>query len=101
MNQEIVLHSFYRRKIINNHYRVERRDSDEVTKRTPQDIDRFEDEGGPGSEDARHQSRDNPPVVPQGIIQPELPLPVACPRCDGKDIRMQPAEGAHMAADRN
>ena len=84
---------------MNNHYRDERRDSDEATKRTPHDIDRFEDEGGPGPEDTRHQQHDGPPVVPKEIVQPELPLPVASARSDGKDIRMEPAEGAQMAAD--
>ena len=71
----------------------ERAITDEVTKRMPHDIDRFEDEGGPGPEDTRHQ-RHGPPAIPTEIAQPELPLPVACPRCDGKDIRRKSAEGA-------
>jgi hypothetical protein len=84
---------------MNNQYWVDRRSTDEVTKRTPHDIDRFEHEGGPGPDDTRQQRRDDPPVVPTEIAQPELPLAVACPRCDGKDIRMQSAAGARMAAD--
>jgi len=74
---------------------VERRITDEATKRAPQDIDRFEDGGGPGQQDTHNQRRD----VPTEIAQPEMPQPVACPRCDGTEIPMQSAAGVHMAAD--
>jgi len=80
---------------MNTHYRVDRRGNDEVTKRTPHDIDRFEDEGGPGPEDIRHQRRENPSEV----AQPKVPLSVACPRCDGKEIGGKSAEGARASAD--
>lgn len=82
-----------------NHSCVELRLTDEVTNPTPLDVDRFEDEGGPDPEDTRHQRRVDPTVVPTEIDQPELPLPVACPSCDGEVIRMQSAARARMAAD--
>ena len=77
----------------------ERQFADEATKRTPQAIDRFEDEGGPGPKDTRNQRRDDPPGIPTKIAPPELPLAVASPSCDGKDIRTQSAAGARMATD--
>ena len=84
---------------MNNQNWDERQFADEATKRTPQAIDRFENEGGPGPEDTRNQRRDDPPEIPTKIAPPELPLAVASPSCDGKDIRTQSAAGASMAAD--
>ncbi len=80
---------------MNNQNWVERRITDEAAKRAPQDIDRFEDEGGPGPEDTRQQRPNDPPER----VQPELPRPSACPSCDGNDTRMQSPAGVHMAAD--
>jgi len=80
---------------MNKQNSVERRITDEATKRTPQDIDRFKDEGGPGPQDTRNQRGDDPTE----IAQPEWARPVASPGCDGTDIRMQSTAGAGMAAD--
>jgi hypothetical protein len=80
---------------MNNQYFGDPQFTDEITKRTPHDIDRFEDEGGPGPEATRHQRRENPTEV----AQPEVPLPVECPRCDGKEIGGKSAEGACASAD--
>jgi hypothetical protein len=66
---------------MNNQRLVERRDTDEPSGRTAQDIDRFEDEGGPGPEDTRSQRRGDAPE----IARPELPLSAACPTCDGTE----------------
>ena len=74
---------------------VDRRLTDEATKRTPQDIDRFEDEGGPGPQDTRNLRRDDLTET----APPELPRPVACPKCDEKDIRVQSAAGASVDGD--
>jgi hypothetical protein len=79
---------------MNNQSSAEPLFTDAVTKRVPQDIDRFEDEGGPGPEDTRHPRPDNPPIVPMEVVQPELPLSIACPKCGGEDIQMQEAAGA-------
>ena len=76
---------------MNNQYWAERRMIDAATKRNPQDIDRFEDEGGPGPEDTRHQRPDDAPVVPMEAAQPELPQPIAGPKCGGEDIPMHEA----------
>ena len=74
---------------------VDRRLTDEVTKRTPQDIDRFEDEGGPGPQDTRNQRRDDLTET----APPELPRHFACPKCDEEDIRVQSAAGASVDGD--
>ena len=76
---------------MNNQSSAERRSTDAVSKRIPQDIDRFENEGGPGPEDTRHQRPDDAPVVPMEVAQPELPLPIACPKCGGEEIPMHEA----------
>ena len=52
--------------------RVEPQTTDEATKRTLQDIDRFEDEGGAG----RKNTRDERPDFATEIVQPELPRPI-------------------------
>ena len=81
---------------MNNQNWLERRASDEAAKRTSQDIDRFEDEGGPGPQDTPNQRRD----VPTEISQLELARPIASPTHDeGTDIPMQSAAGSRMAAD--
>ena len=79
---------------MNNQSAVERRFTDAATKPIPQEIDRFEDEGGPGPADTRQQRPDDAPVVPMEVVQSEMPLPVACPTCGGEDIRTQEAAGA-------
>ena len=80
---------------MNNQNWVDRRITDEAAKRTPQDIDRFEDEGGPGPQDTRNLRRDDLTET----AQPELPRPSACPSCDGNDIRVQSAAGASVDGD--
>jgi hypothetical protein len=80
---------------MNNQNWVERRITDEAAKLAPQDIDRFEDEGGPGPEDTRQQHPNDPPES----VQPESPRPSACPSCDGNDTRMQSTAEVRTAAD--
>jgi hypothetical protein len=80
---------------MNNDNWVERRITDEAAKRAPQDVDRFENEGGPGPEDNPKERR----ADATGIVQPELPRPVASPRCDGTDIPTQSVAGDRVAAD--
>ena len=70
---------------MNNQYFGERAITDEATKRTPHDIDRFEDEGGPGPEDTRHQ-RDGRRSR-RKLPSPNCRYPSQCPKCDGKEIR--------------
>jgi hypothetical protein len=79
---------------MNNQSAAERRNTEAVTKPIPQDIDRFEDEGGPAPADTRQQHPDDAPVVPMEVAQPEFPLPIACPKCGGEDIPTQEAAGA-------
>jgi hypothetical protein len=84
-----------RRKNINKQYSDEQRIAEQATKRTPQDIDRFERGAGSGPQDSRNE----PQVVRTNIAQPELPGPVATPRCDGTDTPMQSDEETCVAAD--
>ena len=60
----------------------------------PQDIDRFENEGGPGAEDTRQQRPDAALVVPMEAAQLDLPQPIAGPKCGGEEIPMDEASGA-------
>jgi hypothetical protein len=80
---------------MNKQYWVENRITEEAAKRTPQAIDPLECEGVPGPQDTRNK----PQGVPTSIAQPELPGPVAAPKCDGTDTGMQSDAGACMAAD--
>jgi hypothetical protein len=80
---------------MNKQYWVEQRITEQAAKRTPQDNDRFECEGGPGPQDTRNEPQD----VPTEIAQPELTGPVATPRCDGTDTQMQSDAGDCMTAD--
>lgn len=43
--------------------------------RTPRDIDRFEDEGGPGSEDARGQRGVSTPTARMEVVGPDVASP--------------------------
>jgi hypothetical protein len=80
---------------MNKHYWFEQRITEQAAKHTPQEIDRFECEGGPGPQDTRNEPQD----VPTKIAEPELTGPVATPRCDGTNTQMQSDAGACMAAD--
>ena len=78
-----------------NQYRVDRRLTDDATKRTPQQIDRVEDECGPAPQD----TRDPRPDDLTETAQPESPQPIIFPTCDENDIRTQPAAGSRMDGD--
>ncbi len=78
---------------MNNQSSIERRTVDAATKRSPQEIERVGDEGGPAPGDTRRQRPDDAPVVPMEAAQPESPLPIACPKCREEDIRTQEATG--------
>ncbi len=79
---------------MNSKTAAERRLADATSKPIPQEIDRFEDEGGPGPVDTRQQLLDDAPDVRPEVAQAELSVPVACPKCDGQYIRTQEAAGA-------
>jgi hypothetical protein len=80
---------------MNKQYWVEQRITEQAAKRTPQDNDRFECEGGPGPQDTRNEPQD----VPTEIAQPELTGPVATPTCGGTGTQMQSDAGDCMIAD--
>ena len=79
---------------MNSQFLAQRRITDAASKCIPQDIDRFENEGGPGPEDTRQQRPDAAPVVPMEVAQLELPQPIAGPKCGGEEIPMHEATGA-------
>jgi hypothetical protein len=84
-----------RSKNMNKQYSDEQRITEQAATRTSQDIDRFERGNGPGPQDTRNEPQGAQP----NIAQPELPGPVATPRCDGTDTRVQSDGEASMAAD--
>jgi hypothetical protein len=80
---------------MNKQYWDEQRITEQAATRTLQDVDRFECETGPGPQETQIELED----VPTNIAQPESSGPVATPRCDGTDTRVQSDGEAAMAAD--
>jgi hypothetical protein len=78
---------------------AEQRIADAVTNRPPLEIDRFEDEGGPGPGDTRQRSPGDRQVVPTDVAQPNGAVSIAAPQCALEHDGMQETAGAEMAAD--
>jgi hypothetical protein len=66
-----------RTKAMNVHLRDERRLADAITGRTPDALDRWEDEGGAGREDTRSQRRDEPPSHAKEVAEPRELVPTS------------------------